>query len=97
MRLPPVRPQRIEALHQAGRVRGPLARRGRVADAQCIAMTELQTVDAELVGQFVHHRLVRDGSARAGLPPRPPPEAVGTTRTAWGRSRITFATSSRFM
>jgi hypothetical protein len=31
------------------------------------------------------------------LPPKPPPHAVGTMRTASGASRMMFATSSRFM
>ena len=41
-----------------------LAARGRVTGAQGIAMPELQPVDTQLVGQRVHHRLVRDRGLR---------------------------------
>ena len=45
-------------------MREHLAGRRRVAGAQRVAMAELQPVDAELVGQLVHHRLVGDGGLR---------------------------------
>ena len=59
-----MRPQRLEAFGKAGRMRQHLAGRRRIAGAQGVAVAELQPIDAELVGQLVHQRLVRDGGLR---------------------------------
>jgi hypothetical protein len=62
--LAPVRLQRFQALGEAGGMGQRLAGRRGVADTQRIAQAELQAIDAERVGQLVHHRLMGDGGLR---------------------------------
>ena len=65
-----------------------LAGGGRAADAQRVAVAELQRVEAEPVGQHVHQRLAGDGGLRhaeaaKGAGGRP----VGVDRRAWCNAR----------
>ena len=64
VRLPPMRPQCFETLREAGGMRERLACRRRIAGAQGVAMPELQPVEAKPVGEFIHHRFMRDGRLR---------------------------------
>ena len=61
---PPVRPQGLQALGEAGAGLEALAAVGCIARAERVAQSELEPVQAQLVGQHVHQRLMRDRTLR---------------------------------